>query len=102
MNKFIQELVEKTFDNTTEELSTSWELVYLSELKSYWLKENNWFFPQEMFEDFIDSEKQLPVELELANLFQIHHSSSFFIKKNEGENTLVLYIQKNSSDKLAA
>lgn len=101
MNKFIEELVEKTFDRTEADACMQWDLLYVAELKCYWLKEKNWFFPESFFLECAQSGEELPPEMELANLFETHHSSKFFVKKNEGQNTLVLYIQ-TQSEKLAA
>jgi hypothetical protein len=91
MNKLIEQLVEQTFNNTENSSESSWHLIYVPNLKSYWLKEKNWFFPESLFSNIDNQGHELGQDHEMANLFGMHNSVKFYAKKNEEDNSLVLY-----------
>lgn len=95
MNKLIEQLVEQTFNDSNKTNDRTWSLVYVSELKSYWLKEKNWFFPEAMFASIGTEPFEVDNTYELPNLFHMHGSTKFYAKKNEEDNSLVLYFEIN-------
>lgn len=96
-NKLIENLVNETF--TSESTTNEWVFQYLEDLNCYWLKEKNWFFPVEVFDKYLSEDNAVQAELKLDDLFEVHKSTTFKVKKNEGENTLILYLEKsNDSD----
>lgn len=101
MNKLIEKLVEQTFESDSYQRQSQWRLIDIPHLDCYWLESKNWYFPKGLLKEYIVSGRALDPGLDLASLFESHHTSEFYIKKNEEDNSLVLYIQTNDS-KLAA
>lgn len=101
MSKMITLLVEQTFNGSQNNSSKSWNLIYLSSLKSYWLKEKNWFFPEYIFQNISNQTGQVEEKYQFTYLFDTHSSSKFFVKKNEEDSSLVLYYKVSDLEKVA-
>lgn len=92
-NKLIENLVNETF--SSESAKCEWAFHYIEELNCYWQKEKNWFFPVEVFEKYLSTENTVNADLRLDDILEVHKSAKFKVKKNEGENTLILYLEKS-------
>lgn len=97
-NKLIENLVNETF--TSESTKREWVFHYLKDLDCYWQKEKNWFFPVEIFEKYLSKENTVEADLKLDDILEVHKSTKFKVKKNEGENTLILYFEKSDDSSL--